>query len=174
MFIPLRGFILSLSLLLLSFPVSAEEVSREQIKSLDEQVQDVKTDTLNIATQMRLLEEKLLYPSSTQIAVYVSMDNAAKYRVGSIEVRLDGKPVAQQSYSLKEHEALKMGGIQRIYVGNVRSGEHGLQVRMSGKTVGGSDFDREETFKFSKEAGPKTLDVHLVNAADQVITLKDW
>ena len=174
MFILVRGFILSFSLLLLSFPVFAEEAAKEQMKSLDEQVQEVKADALSIATQMRALEEKLLYPSGTQIAVFVSLDNEAKYRVGSIEIRLDGKPIAQHFYSLKEHEALKKGGIQRIYVGNIVSGEHGLQVRMFGKTAGGSDFDREETFTFSKNADPKTLDVHLVNAADQIITLKDW
>ena len=174
MSIPVRGFILFLSLMLLSFPVYAEQVSREQARSLDEQVQEVKADTVNIATQMRVLEEKLLYPSGTQVAVFVSLDNAAKYRVGSIDIRLDGKPAAQHSYSPKEQEALKKGGIQRIYVANIKTGEHDMKVRISGKTVNNSDFEREEIFKFSKEAGPRTLDIHLVNAADQVITLRDW
>ena len=99
MFILLRGFILPIAMLMLSFPAYAEEVSKEQIKSLDEQVQEIKTDTLSIATQMRLLEEKLLYPSSTQVAVFVSLDNAAKYRPDSIEIQLDGKPVAQHLYT---------------------------------------------------------------------------
>ena len=96
MFILFRGFILATTLVMLSFPAYAGEVSKEQIKSLDEQVQDIKAETLSLGAQMRLLEERLLYPSSTQVAVFVSLDSEAKYRLGSVESRLDGKPVAQR------------------------------------------------------------------------------
>ncbi len=174
MFILLRGFILSVAMLMLSFPAYAEEVSKEQIKSLDEQVQEIKTDTLSIATQMRLLEDKLLYPSTTQVAVFVSLDKTAKYRPDSMEIQLDGKPVTHHLYTSKEVEALQKGGVQRIYTGNIKSGEHALLVLLTGKNAGGSDFERKENFKFSKDAGPKTVEIRLVNAADQIITLRDW
>src|SRR5574340_110855 len=140
MFILIRGFILVIATGMLSFPAYAEDVSKEQIKSLDEQVQEIKTDTLNIGTEMRLLEEKLLYPSTTQVAVYVSLDNAAKFRLDSIEIQLDGKPVAQYLYQLRELEALQKGGVQRIHASNIKSGEHDLQVLVTGKTTGGSDL----------------------------------
>ena len=174
MFILLRGFILSLAMLMLSFPAYAEEVSREQIKSLDEQVQEIKSDVLSIAAQMSLLEEKLLYPSDTQVAVFVSLDNAAKFRLDSMEIQLDGKPVAQHLYSLKEFEALQKGGMQRIYAGNIKSGGHDLRVLLNGKTAAGSGLRRTETFKFSKDVGPKMLEVRLVDSGAQIITLRDW
>ena len=174
MFILLRGFILSSAMLMLSFPAYAEEVSKEQIKSLDEQVQEIKTDTLSIATQMRLLEEKLLYPSGTQVAVFVSLDNAATFRLDSIEIQLDGKSAAQHLYTLREIEALKKGGTQRIYAGNIRSGEHSLQVLVTGKTLGGPGLSRTESFKFSKDVGPKILEVHLVDSDSHIITFRDW
>jgi hypothetical protein len=174
MLILLRGFILPIAMLMVSFPAYAEEVSREQIKSLDEQVQEIKTDTLSIATQMRLLEEKLLYPSDTQVAVFVSLDNAAKYRPDSIEIQLDGKPAAQHLYNPREVEALQKGGVQRIYAANIKSGDHDLQVRLAGKTAGGSDFNRKENFKFSKDAGAKMVEIRLINSADKTITLRDW
>jgi hypothetical protein len=174
MFILLRIFILPIAMVMLSFPAYAEEVSREQIKSLDEQVQEVKADTLSIATQMRSLEEKLLYPSGTQVAVFVSLDKAAKYRPDSIEIRLEGKPVMYHLYTVKEVEALKKGGVQRLYAGNIKTGEHGLQVHLTGKNAGGLDFYRDEIFKFSKEVGPKMVEIRLINAADQIITLRDW
>ncbi len=174
MFILVRGFILSFSLLLLSFPALAEQAAKEQSKSLDERVQGIKADTLNIATQMRLLEEKLLYPSGTQVAVYVSLDKAAKYRPDSIEIRLEGKPVASHLYSAKEVEALKKGGVQRLYTGNIASGEHDLQVFLSGKNAGGVDFYRNDAFKFSKDTGPKIVEIRLISAAEQIITLRDW
>ena len=171
----LRVSLLSLAILLLNIPPAhAEEVSREQLKSLDEQVQEIKTDTLGIAAQMRLLEEKLLYPSGTQFAVFVSLDNAANYRPDSIELQLDGKPAAQHFYSPKELEALQKGGMQRIYAANIKSGEHDLQVLLTGKTERGADFDRKQSFKFSKDAGPKIVEIRLINSVDQTITLRDW
>lgn len=174
MFILVRGFILSIAMLMLSFSAYAEEVSKDQIKSLDEQVQEIKTDTLSIATQMRLLEEKLLYPSSTQVAVFVSLDNGATLRLDSIEIQLDGKPAAQHLYTLRELEALQKGGVQRIYTGNIKSGEHDLQVLVTGKTLGGPGLRKKESFKFIKDERPKVLEVNLVDSGDHIITFRDW
>ena len=174
MFNILRGSILSIAMLLLSFPAHAEEVSREQIKGLDEQVQEIKTDVLGIAAELSLLEEKLLYPSNTQVAVFVSMGHGAKFRRDSMEIQLDGKPVAHHLYTFKELEALQKGGVQRIYTGNVKSGEHDLQVILTGKTAGGSDLRGTESFKISKDVGPKMVEIHLAASGAQTITLKDW
>ena len=132
--------------------------------------------------QMLQLEEKLLYPSTTQVAVFVSLDNAAKFSLDSMEIQVDGKRVAQHLYTVKELEALQKGGIQRIYAGNIVSGRHDLQVLLTGKaarvtalrTKESFMFSTKESFTFSKDVGPKMLEVHLVNAADKVITLKDW
>jgi len=173
MFNILRGFILSIAMLTLSFPAYAEEVSKEQIKGLDEQVQEIKTDVLGIAAQLSLLEEKLLYPSNTQVAVFVSMDNGAKFRLDSMEIQLDGKSVTQHLYTFKELEALQKGGVQRIYTGNIKSGVHDLQVLLAGKTAGGSDLRRAESFKVSKEVGPRMVEIHVAGSDAQTITLKD-
>jgi hypothetical protein len=170
MFNMLRGFILSIALLMLGFPVHAEEVSREQIKGLDEQVQEIKTDALGIAAELNQLEEKLLYPSNTQVAVFVSLVSGETFRLDSVEIQLDGKPVAHHLYTFKELEALQKGGVQRIYTGNVRSGEHDLQVVVIGKTGGGADFQKSERFKVNKDVGPKIVEISL---AAQSITLND-
>jgi hypothetical protein len=174
MFNILRGFILTISMLTLSFPAYAEEVSKEQLKGLDEQVQEIKADVLDIAAQLSLLEEKLLYPSTTQVAVFVSLDNRAEFRLDSMEVQLDGKRVTYHLYTFKELEALQKGGVQRIYTGNVTSGEHDLAVVLSGKTAGGSDLRATESFTFKKDVGPKMVEVHLAGSGAEAITLKDW
>jgi len=170
----LRGFILSIAMLMLSFPASAAEVAKEQIKSLDEQVQEIKAETLSIGAEMRLLEEKLLYPSSTQVAVFVSLDKSATLRLDSIEIRLDGKTAAQHLYTLRELEALKNGGTQRIYTGNIQSGEHSLQVLVTGKALGGPGLSKTERFEFTKDVGPKILEVRLVDSDSHIITFRDW
>ena len=110
----LRGFILSIALLVLSFPAHAEEVSKEQIKGLDEQVQEIKSDALSIAAELNQLEEKLLDPSNTQGAVFRSLVKGENFRLDSVEIQVDNKPVAPHLYTFQELEALRKGGVQRI------------------------------------------------------------
>jgi hypothetical protein len=165
-----RGIILGISVLFLSVAAYGQDISREQIKGLDEQVQEVKSDVLSIAADMNQLEEKLLYPSNTQVAVFVSLVSGETFRLDSVEIRLDGKPVAHHLYTFKELEALQKGGVQRIYTGNVRSGEHDLQVFVIGKTGGGADFQKSGSFKVNKDVGPKIVEISL---AAQGITFND-
>jgi hypothetical protein len=165
-----KGIILGISVFVLSVAAYGEKISREQIKGLDEQVQEIKSDVLGIAAELNQLEEKLLYPSSTQVAVFVSMVNGETFRLDSVEVRLDGKPVAHHLYTFKELEALQKGGVQRIYTGNVRSGEHDLEVFIIGKTEGGTDFEKSERFRVNKDIGPRIVEISL---ASQSIALNE-
>ena len=165
-----RVVISGISMLLLSAAAYGQEISREQIKGLDEQVQEIKSDVLGIATELNQLEEKLLYPSNTQVAVFVSLASGETFRLDSVKIQLDGEPVAHHLYTFKELEALRKGGVQRIYTGNVRSGGHDLQVLVLGKTEGGTDFEKAGRFKVDKDVGPKIVEISL---AARDITLND-
>jgi hypothetical protein len=165
-----RGLILGISLLVMSAAAYGQEVSSKQIKGLDEQVQEIKGDVLSIAAELNQLEEKLLYPSNTQVVVFVSLAGPETFRFDSVQIRIDGKPVAHHLYTFKELEALQKGGVQRIYTGNIRSGEHDLQVLVLGKTGGGADFEKSEQFKVQKDVGPRIVEIS-VGAVN--ITLKD-
>src|SRR5512144_3399632 len=148
-----KGIVFGISALLLSAAAYGQEISKEQIKGLDEQVQEIKSDVLGIAAELNQLEEKLLYPSNTQVAVFLSLASGETFRLDSVEIRLDGEPVAHHLYTFKELEALRKGGVQRIYTGNVRSGAHDLQVLVLGKTEGGNDLKRSGGFKDTKDVG---------------------
>ncbi len=173
MFTFLKGFILFVAMLAFALPVRAGETSKEQIKGLDEQVQDIKSDVLRIAAELNQLEEKLLYPSTTEVAVFVSLDGASKFRLDSMEIQMDGVPVTHYLYAYKELEALQKGGVQRIYTGNITSGEHGLLVLVIGKGPGGNSVRRTESFKFKKDVGPKLVEIHLAGSDAQTIAFKD-
>jgi len=170
MFNLLRGVILGLSVLVFSFAAYGNEIAREQIKGLDEQVQEIKSDVLGIAEELNQLEEKLLYPSNTQVAVFVSLVSGETFRLDSVEIQLDGKPVAHHIYTFKELEALQKGGVQRIYTGNIMAGDHDLLVSVMGKSQGGADFQKMERFRVNKDVGPKIVELSL---AAQSITFKD-
>ncbi|NCF61536.1 MAG: hypothetical protein GWP58_01675 [Gammaproteobacteria bacterium] len=170
MFYRLTGVILLISVLVFSMSANAQENYRAQIKGLDEQVQEIKTDVLSIAEQLNQLEEKLLYPSNTQVAVFISMVGGETFRLDSVEIELDGKPMAHHIYTFKELEALQKGGVQRIYTGNILAGDHDLQVLVLGKSVGGTDFQNTERFKVNKDVGPKIVELSLAAGS---ITFKD-
>jgi hypothetical protein len=157
----MKAIMVGLALLVLSTDARAEEVSREQIKGLDEQVQEIKSDVLSIATALNQLEERLLYPSNTQVAVFVAMAEGETFRLDSVEIELNGKPVAHHLYTFKELEALRQGGVQRIYTGNIRSGGHDLTVSMLGKTKVGFDVKETGNFKVNKDVGPRFVEVTL-------------
>ena len=157
-------------------PITANDLSGSDTRSLDGQVQEIKSDALGIAAELNRLEEKLLYPSNTQLAVFVSLAPGAKFRLDAVEIKVDGKAVAYHLYTLKELEALQRGGVQRIYTGNVRSGEHDLQVSVLGKSTIGAEYRNSASFKVSKDVAPRLVGITLAapGSANQGITLKDW
>ena len=124
---------------------NAEQVTKEQIKGLDEQVQDIKKDVLKISAELNQLEETLLFPSNTQIAIFVSLAKGSGFEPDAIKLKLDDKDVAHHIYSFKEVEALRSGGVQRVYTGNARRGKHSLQVSIIGKTGGSKRLTQKHT-----------------------------
>ncbi|MDX2479503.1 MAG: hypothetical protein QNK24_04095 [Desulfuromusa sp.] len=166
----LRVVLSGILICLWSCVVYGQDVTREQIKGLDEQVQEIKSDVLSIAAELNQLEEKLLYPSHTQISMFMALAEGEQFRLDSVKILLDGQLVAQHLYTFKELEALQMGGVQRIYTGNIKTGGHDVQVSLSGKSAGGSDLERSDSFKIHKGVGPSIVEITL---AHQGITLND-
>src|SRR5712675_3444732 len=134
---------------------------QRQMRDLDEQVQQTKSDVLSIAAELNQLEEKLLYPSGTQVAIFVALAKGDELRLDAVRLQIDGQLVAHYIYSAKELEALRKGGVQRIYVGNVATGDHKLNVLVDGKLKGGADFSRTGQFAFRKDVKPKLVGLTL-------------
>jgi len=141
--------------------LDATAESPDSMRGLDQQVQGVKSDVLAIATELQQLEEKLLYPSNTQVAVFVSIEAGESLELDSVHVLVDGQPVAHHVYEWKELEALRKGGVQRLYTGNLTAGTHRLEVTLAGKLPGGLAFDETQGFDFHKEVEPKMIDLKL-------------
>ena len=151
----------------------AEELaSAAEMRSLDEQVQEIKTDVLGIAAELVRLEEKLLYPSSTQLAIFVSIAEGETFRLDSMQIDIDGALATHYLYGFKELDALQHGGVQRVYTGNVPTGAHEIAVSINGKTTSGDDFNSTETFAFDKGVEPKLLGIALNGPA--AIELGEW
>ena len=91
-------------------------LDQQQMRGLDEQVQEIKSEVLSISQELSRLEEKLLYPSGTQVAIFVALAKGDQMRLDSVRLQIDGQLVTHHIYSAKELEALRKGGVQRIYV----------------------------------------------------------
>jgi len=152
---------------------AATTPDQRQMRDLDEQVQQTKSDVLSIAAELNQLEEKLLYPSGTQVAIFVALAKGDELRLDAVRLQIDGQLVAHYIYSAKELEALRKGGVQRIYVGNVPTGDHKLNVLVDGKLKSGTDFNRTEHFTFHKEIKPKLVELTVAgpDAGSTPITL---
>jgi hypothetical protein len=171
-----RGLVFALVLCLGSVHGWAQQNDQQQMRGLDEQVQEIKSDVLSIAQELNRLEEKLLYPSGSQVAVFIALAKGDQMRLDAVRVQIDGQLVAHHIYSFKELEALRKGGVQRIYVGNVATGNHQLEVLVDGKLEGGDDFNRTERFTFSKEVKPKLVGLTLAGpgSGSTPIALGEW
>ena len=157
---------------------SQEEISSDQrqMRGLDEQIQDIKSDALRMSAELSQLEEKLIYPSGTQVAIFVELAKGDTMRLDAVRLQIDGQLVAHYIYSAKELQALRKGGVQRIYVGNVATGDHKLDVLIDGKLEGGADYSRTGEFTFRKEVKPKLVGLTLAGprSGNTPITLGDW
>lgn len=165
-----------LALSTLPFASKAAEVTKEQIKGLDEQVQDIKADVLDLTIELSLLEEKLLFPSNTQVSLFVSLNGDRAFILDAIQIELDEKVVAKHLYTFKELEALKLGGVQRIYTGNINTGDHPMVASLIGRNAAGKQFKEVADFTVNKAVGPKFVEIKITggNSADQTISFQDW
>ena len=154
----------------------AQELSGSEIRSLDGQVQEIKSDVLNIASELNNLEERLLYPSNTQVSVFVALAPEETFRLDAVQVTIDGELATHHIYSFKELEALQKGGVQRIYTGNVTTGAHNVDVTMVGKLKNGNDFAETSSFEFLKDVKPKALGLTLAGPGlgKTTIQVGDW
>lgn len=168
--------LLTLITVFLSGTVFSEDLTGESMKSLDGQVQEIKSDVLDIASDLRNLEERLLYPSGTQLAIFVAVEEQQDFRLDAVQIEIDGELATHHIYSFNELEALQKGGVQKAYAGNVVTGDHELRVTVTGKTDSGKDFSSSGTFAFAKGVKPKTIGVTLAEPGlgSDGIQVGDW
>ena len=152
----------------------AAEVSKTQVKGFDEQVQDIKKNILGIAAELTQLEEQLLFPSSTQLAVFVALAQGDKFRLDAMTIKIDGKDATHYIYTAKELEAMQRGGVQRLYTGNIETGEHTLDVDLIGKSTSNKDYQHSASYKFVKGIkGAKLIAITLSGSGSKIESLTD-
>src|SRR5579875_3408629 len=146
-------------------------------RSLDEQIQDLKRQTIELNRDLFVLEEDLLFPANTQVAVFVSVDVGDFFALDSIDLKIDNKEVSNYLYTPREVAALLRGGVQRLYVGNLKAGSHELVAFLNGKGSNNRYYRRAASLRFEKGLGAKYLELKVTDhqhAQEPEFETKDW
>jgi hypothetical protein len=146
-------------------------------RALDEQIQDLKQSVVDLNKDLFVLEEELLFPANTQVAVFVSMDVGQFFGLDSVTLKIDKREVSNYLYTPREVAALLKGGVQRLYVGNLKAGSHELVALFSGKGPSERDYRRGASIRFEKGVGAKYLELKISDRARRQqpeFEIKDW
>jgi hypothetical protein len=136
--------------------------------TLDGRIQDAKADVIKLNRDLLVLEEELLFPANTQVALFVSMDVGKMFQLDSVQVKLDDKVVANYLYTALEVEALHRGGVQRVYLGNLKNGQHELVAFFTGKGPHERDYRRGANVKFEKTGEAKYIELRIQDSAGKL------
>ncbi len=147
--------------LVISLVFLAGSAGAEQAEGLDDQVQNLKNEVLELNRELFLLEEELLFPANTQVSVFVSMDIGEYFSLDSVQIKLDGKEVSNYLYTEREVEAMYRGGVHRLFLGNLKTGDHQLVAIFTGTGPHGRDYRRGATLDFEKNIGTKFVELQI-------------
>ena len=151
--------------------------SREQFRSLDKDVQDLKKEVLDLNRDLFLLEEELLFPANSQVAFFISMDVGEYFELDSINIKIDGKEVANYLYTEREVGALLRGGVHRVHMANLKTGDHELIAVFTGQGPHTRDYRRGATMSFNKGIGAKYLELEITDRVKKLqpeFVIKEW
>jgi hypothetical protein len=154
-----------------------EAAAAPDTRGLDQEVQGLKKDVVDLNRELFVLEEELLFPANTQVAVFVSMDVGDFFALDTVTLKIDQKEVINYLYTPREVEALLKGGVHRLYLGNLKVGKHELVAFFSGKGPNDRDYKRGATLKFEKGIGAKYLELKINDRQRRQqpeFEIKDW
>jgi hypothetical protein len=145
--------------------------------ALDTEMQALKDEVLDLNQELFLLEEELLFPANTQVAVFVSMDVGEFFALDSVQLRIDDKPVGNYLYTEREVEALQRGGVHRFYLGNLKTGTHEVTATFTGKGPHDRDYRRGATLKIEKGIGAKFVELRISDRVSKLqpeFVVREW
>ena len=156
---------------------SADAIARDEFRSLDQDVQTLKKEVLDLNRDLFLLEEELLFPANSQVAFFISMDVGEYFALDSVRLTIDGREVANYLYTEREVDALLRGGVHRVHMANLKTGEHELIAIFTGKGPHTRDYRRGATVTIDKGIGTKYLELEItdrVKKQQPEFVIKEW
>ena len=157
--------------------ISVPEESNLELGDLEHQVQQLKTDIIQLNRELVTLEQDILTPINSQAAFFLSLDKGHFFKIDGLKVKVDGAIVEHHLYTQQELEALKKGAIQRVYTSNLAPGKHELTMILSGFSLDGRDIKRAAEYSFYKPNSKKYIELAITdNTETQTVNFefREW
>lgn len=155
----------------------AQQNTASDASPLSEKIQNVKAAALELNRDLLILEEELLFPANTQVAVFVSMDVGEYFRLDAVKLKIDDKLVASHLYTKRQNDSLSRGGIQRLYIGNLKTGPHEITAFFTGMGPNQREYKRAASITLEKDQEPQMLELRIRDSTAQMqpkFSLKEW
>lgn len=156
--------------------ISAEEDEKTG-SSLSADVEDLKKSAMELNRDLLILEEELLFPASTQVVIFLSMDVGEYFKLDSVKISIDEKVVASHLYTNRQNHALEKGGIQRLYMGNLKNGVHEVTAIFTGLGPDNREYKRGATTIVDKDDDLKMIELMIRDSSKNMqpeFEFKEW
>ncbi len=169
----MRLILLAAAMAAVCLPVHAES----ETSSIGDEVENLKAEVIALNRDLFVLEEELLFPANTQTFFFVSMDVGEFFALDSVKLKVNDKEVAHYLYTEHEADALVRGGVHRLHVDNLKSGEHELVAVFTGKGPHEREYKRGATLTFEKGSGPKYVELRIEDTTRKLqpeFAIREW
>lgn len=163
-------------LLALAFLTFALPAAHAAEAPLPRDLQGLKGELLNLNRDIAQLEKELLFPS-TEAAVVVSLEAGSDLKLIDIKLLIDEKEAGYHLYTDAEVKAMTKGGMQRLYTGNLTSGQHTLRAIINLRGAKGEEVQRTANLTFTKSAQRKVIEIKPVaqaSGAQGDVRFREW
>jgi len=167
----------SVVLLLVLLLVPMTQAAEDNAANLDDKIQSLKKEVMKLNRDLFILEEELLFPTSTQLAVFLSTDVGNYFKLDSVQLKIDDKVVTNYLYTAQERDALSRGGVQRLYIGNIKKGKRELVAVFKGPGPNGREYRRATSHVFEKGSGTKYIELKITDVSRKLqpeFVIKEW
>ncbi len=155
----------------------SEQRAREEVRKISNDIQMLKKDVVTLNKDLRVMEERLLFPSNTKFSIFVSLTSGQFFALESIKLKINGRFVATHIYSRKQQDAMLRGGVHKLYITNLSEGKHDAIAFITGIGPGGRAYKRAVELSFDKKSGSQYLEIAISDdpkAQEPTFAMKQW
>lgn len=161
----------------MSHQVLSAESSSITNRGIANDIEQIKKEVLKLNRELFILEEDLLFPASTQVAVFVSVDIGRFFTLDSVELKLNDEEVAGFLYTKRQRESLEQGGIQQLFKGNLKTGQHELTAIFIGVDHEKRTVKRAVSYQFEKEDDAVMIELKMEDNTRKLqaeVNVEEW
>jgi hypothetical protein len=142
-----------------------------------ERVETLKKKVIRLNRDLFILEEDLLFPANTQVAVFLSVDAGKFLKLDAVKLKVDDEIVASHLYTERQVTALERGGMQRLHVGNLKTGAHQITAFVEGIGPDQRPYKQAASLEFEKGTGTAALEIRVEDRSSDYqpsVSIVEW